>query len=737
MNTTKFFFIFFATILFSNSLIAQKSTSITLPAVFASGEFYPSYMQGFTSMKDGIHFSELEDGSITIKRYDAPTVAGSTLLKLENPTATDYHFNATETKLLVEYTPKSIYRYSKTATYVIADVVSGKNTPLHTSPVMYPTFSPDSKQVAFVENNNLYSKDIVTNKLTAITTNGKKNSIINGASDWVHEEEFELTQAYQWNVDGSKIAYYQMDETEVPEYNMPLYKNQLYPTLSTFKYPKSGQKNSKISIWVYDFKTKKNTKLLDNTSNNIEYFPRIQWTQNKEELAIVAMNRLQNELSIYKINTVTNQKTTYLQEIAKNYIEITSLFWQFLQDGSCILTSEKDGYNQLYHYDNKGILLKKLTPKTLDITKVYGIDEKNNTVYIQTTNEVMDVKVLLSSGVEANSSQNTNKDIYKIDYKTGNTALVSTKEQGTHNAYFSSTYAYFLQEYSTTTIPPVYSSMDNNGKVIQVLEDNKKFETIAKEYDFTPKELFNLSDGKNNWNAWQILPSDFDKTKKYPLFVTIYGGPGHCEVNNEWDWEIGWRQYLAQQGYIILCIDPRGTGNRGRDFRTVTYGQLGNIESQDLKNAVEEYKKNDFVAKDKITIQGWSYGGYLSSLCLLKYPETFQNAVAVAPVTNWMYYDNIYIERYMGLPKDNAAGYKDNSPINFAKNLKGNYLIIHGTADDNVHIQNTYEMVSALNANNKQFEMFIYPDKNHNLSGGSTRLNVYTRMFNFLQKNNK
>ncbi|OFY69734.1 MAG: hypothetical protein A2265_02340 [Bacteroidetes bacterium RIFOXYA12_FULL_33_9] len=495
----------------------------------------------------------------------------------------------------------------------------------------------------------------------------------------------------------------------------------LYPEWYKFKYPKAGEANSVVSIHIYDI-NKKQTIKVDVGNEKDQYIPRIKWTANQSTLCVLRLNRLQNKLEMLYADANTGSSTVAYTEEDKYYVEVTHDNLTFINDGKTFITSsERDGYNHLYLYDVNGNLIRQITKGEWDVTKFYGYDEKNKLLYFESA-EVSPIQ----------------RHVYSIDIN-GNNKIQLTQKSGKNEPYFSKSFKYFINVHSDANTPYMTTLNDSKGKQIREFEVNK-YNTVLlekmKEYGFAKKEFLTIKTENNiTLNAWMIKPLNFDPAKKYPVFMYVYGGPGHQTVMDEFDYNSVWYQLLAQKGYIVVSVDTRGSGARGADFRKVTYGQLGKYETIDQIDAAKYLGTLPYVDKTRIGIQGWSYGGYMSTLCLSKGSDVFKMAIAVAPVTNWRFYDSVYTERYMGLPQNNADGYDDNSPINHVEKIKGKFLLVHGTADDNVHFQNSMELVDALVKANIQFDMQFYPNKNHSIYGGNTRLHLFTKMTSFVLEN--
>jgi dipeptidyl-peptidase-4 len=627
-----------------------------------------------------------------------------------------YVFSKDEKKLLIANNTNTIFRHSFTADYFLYNLETKKLTKV-LEQVQEPTFSPEGFKIGFAKNNNLFIYDIASANVTQVTSDGKKNRIINGITDWVYEEEFAFVRAYDWSADGKKLAYIRFDESEVPEFSMNVFKKDLYPTVETFKYPKAGEKNALVSLHVYDV-TSAVSKTINLGNYNDLYIARMKWTNDANVLSAQVLNRHQDNLDLLFIDGTTGNAKVVLNEKDKAYIDVTDNL-TFLKDNSFIWTSEKDGYNHIYLYDKTGKLKNQVTKGNWEVTAYYGFDEKNKTVFYQS--------------VEKGS---IGRDVYRIALD-GKGKVKLSQQVGTNAATFSPNFEYFINTYSSATQPTAYTlNSSKDGKQIQSIVDNKALAEKLKKYDLPKKEFFELTTEKGHkLNAWMIKPKDFDATKKYPVFMFQYSGPGSQQVANQWlNSNDYWFMMLSQQGYIVACVDGRGTGFKGADFKKCTQKELGKFEVEDQIDAAKVIGNYAYVDKTRIGIFGWSYGGFMSSNCLFKGADVFKMAIAVAPVTNWRFYDSIYTERYMQTPQENASGYDDNSPINHVSKLKGNFLLIHGTADDNVHVQNTMQMIEALVQANKQFDWAIYPDKNHGIYGGKTRIQLYNKMTNFIKE---
>tara|TARA_R110002051_G_scaffold82285_1_gene146877 strand:+ start:10652 stop:12883 length:2232 start_codon:yes stop_codon:yes gene_type:complete len=711
--------------LFVTTILTAQTKEITLEDIW-NGTFRTERMDALHSMANGQQYSVLNfdrnTRETTIDIYDYKTLEKvNTLVNSGDIEVldyfSDYTFSNDETKVLLATNEESIFRRSTLGNYYVYNVKDESLTSVSEDKIQEPTFSPDGLKVAYGRNNNLYSKDLISNETTQITFDGEKNKIINGITDWVYEEEFKFVRAFDWNAASTKIAFIRFDETEVPEFSMDVYGTGLYQTQHVFKYPKAGEANSVVSLHIYDLDSNTTHQVKVNKAYNDFYIPRIKWTKDADVLSAHYMNRHQNELDLWFINAKTNTSSLILTETDKAYVEVTDNL-TFLKDNSFIWTSEKDGYNHIYHYSKEGGLINQITKGNWEVTDYYGYDEKTNTIFYQS--------------VENGS---INRAVYSIKLNGRNKTRLS-KKTGTNAAAFSADFTYFINTFSSATTPPEYSLNNaSSGNLIKSIKDNDELSKLLLDYKISEKEFSTININGNDLNMWMIKPADFETNKKHPLFMVQYSGPGSQEVANHWNSANDyWFQYLAQQGYIIACVDGRGTGFKGAAFKKVTQKELGKYEVEDQIEAAKKLGDLPYIDNTRIGIWGWSYGGFMSSNCLFKGNDVFKMAIAVAPVTSWRFYDTIYTERFLGTPQENPRGYDDNSPINHVDRLKGDFLLIHGSADDNVHVQNTMRLVEALIQADKQFDWAIYPDKKHSIYGGNTRLHLYKKMTNFIHE---
>jgi dipeptidyl-peptidase-4 len=716
--------------LLSSHLAHSQSTTFSNESIWASRTFATEYVWGIRSMADGAHYTtqefDPEVGSCIVKwsyRSGSPVDTLITAVMAFGDARENfdgYEFSSDERFVVLTTASEGLYRHSFYANFWVFDF----QNPDEARPVTDFTLgkqrlaqlSPTGDRVAFVRDNNIFIAHLDSGEETQVTTDGVTNAIINGATDWVYEEEFGDDTGLFWNGDGSRLAYLKFDERKVREFHMPVY-GQLYPDPYTFKYPKAGEENSDVSVHIYDLADAKSRAVA--VPKSAHYIPRIKWTLDPEVLCIFTMNRHQNDLRLLLTEgTFPNDRLgtkEVFKETCNTYIDINDNL-TFLADGkSFILTSERDGYNHLYKFDFEGGSTQ-LTRGEWDVVDVLGLDTKRGQIHF-------------TSSVQGATQQHVSSVDLKGRMKTLDTA------PGNHSDDFSNSFDYSIHSHSTANTPPVYTLRDNKGRVIRTLKDNASLRETMQEHGAVEKEFFSFTnDAGVSLNCWKMLPQDFDPAKKYPVYVAIYGGPGANTVTDSWGGSTYlWHQYLAQEGYIVASCDPRGTQFRGRKFEHSTYKELGKLETEDFIDFAEHLGSLDYVDANRIGIQGWSYGGFMTLLCMTKGADVYSAGISVAPVTNWRYYDTIYTERFMQTPQENASGYDDNSPVNHADKLQGPLLLVHGSGDDNVHYQNSMEMINALVAANKDFDFFVYPDRNHGIYGGNTRLHLFNMMMDFVK----
>lgn len=717
-------YLLFLALILSISFNAQNK--ITQQDIWLKATFRQAYPDGYNAMNDGLHYTDVEQAGdlqdlvtyeIKSGKKTGVLVKGSDVKFNGKALSLDgYRFSPDESKILLTKESEQIYRRSSKALHYIFDIKAKTLTELSSNgKQMFPTFSNDSKKIAFVRDNNIFYKNLETGEEIQVTTDGANNKIKNGWADWVYEEEFSLANYFDWSADGKYLAFVRWDESNVKEYSMDMYNGGLYPEKVTFKYPKAGEDNSIVSVHIYDAATKK-TVMADIGAEKDIYIPRITWTEDAN-LCIQRMNRLQNKIELLFANAATGTSKVILTEEAKTYIDITDNLTFLPGNKGFIWSSEMDEFNHLYYYDMNGKLVNQITKGNWDVVEFKGYDEKTNNLFYTSTERGA-----------------INRDLYSINLKGSAKKLLSTAE-GTTDADFTNGLKYYVSSYSNANTPTVFELHTADGKLVKVLEDNKTLADKIKTYNFSKKIFFTFKTSEGvELNGYMIKPANFDESKKYPVYQTAYNGPGSNLVNNSWSGS-AWEQFLAQEGYMVVCVDGRGTLGRGRQFKHCTYLQLGKLETIDQIEVAKYLGTLPNVDKSRICFQGWSYGGYMASLLISKGADYFKAAIAVAPVTNWKYYDNIYTERFLRKPADNKSGYEDNSPVNFVKQIKGKFLLVHGAADDNVHYQNSMEMAKTMVMYNIPFEFMTYPNKNHGIYGGNTRLHLYNKIFDFVKQN--
>lgn len=700
-----------------------QTQKMTLEKIFKERVYRTKGIHGMQPMNDGERYLVLEDSCLNAYSYKTGAktntlVAGTDLRQADGTTLllTSYQLSNDEKKILFPVGTEAIYRHSSKSDFYIWNTESRS---LHALSVngkqRIPQFSPDGKKVAFVRDNNLYVADIEAGSEQQITRDGEMNAIIYGTTDWVYEEEFGFTTAFFWSPDGRYIAYYRFDERHVKEFQMTMY-GALYPEEYVYKYPKAGETNSLVDIYIYDTQAAVAHKL-DLGAERDQYIPKICWTPVGNQLAVYRLNRLQNHLEILAFDAATLSQKLLYQETNKYYIEANNNFTFTPDARTFFLTSEKDGYKHIYHYDTDGNQLAQLTKGAYDVATIIGFDHKKEILYYQTAER-----------------SPYNREVYAIGLRGRKTNIAVA--EGVNNVAFSKGFKYYTHSWSDANTPPVYSIFDIKGKQLRVLEDNHEMKILAAEDHFGKKEFFTFdTENGHSLNGWMIKPLNYDPARRYPTLLYVYGGPGSQTVLNSWQNGGLWYRMLAQEGILVVSVDNRGTGFRGEEFKKMTYLQLGKYETEDQIEAAKYLVRAGLSDATHIGIYGWSYGGYMATLGMTKGADYFSTGIAVAPVTTWRYYDNIYTERYMRTPQENPDGYDQNSPINHADKMHGNYLIVHGTADDNVHAQNALDMITALVDADVDFEMFLYPNSNHGIyTGKNTSYHLHKKMTMFLKQ---
>ncbi len=718
------------------SLAGEK---LTLEEI-TSGVFRQDYMQAVRPMADGETYSQISDDGKQVVTYsfrtgkqvsvlfDAATARGAQIGSVDN-----YIMSPDGKRMLIQTQTESIYRHSFTAVFYIYDIRNNKLVPLSDGgPQQTPVFSPDGNQIAFVRQNNIYLvKLLYDNAESQVTKDGKWNEVINGIPDWVYEEEFSTNSSMVFSADSKQIVWIRYDESAVKQYSMQLFKGLAperkefaeYPGDYTYKYPVPGQVNSKVSVLSYDIQSHQ-TRKIDLPLDADGYIPRIKATSDPTKIAIFTMNRHQDVLRIYMANPLSTVCQLAIEDKVDKYIKEDVLADVKITDKHILLPSERDGYNHLYLYNLNGQLQRQIVKENYVVTSVYGYDEQTGDTYFA-----------------ANPNGPTDQQVM-VAHANGKTELLSAKA-GVNRAVFSQNFKYFINIWSDVDHPTQYTLCQNNGKTLLTMIDNQQLVQKLAGYDLGKKEFFTFKTSEGvELNGWMVKPKDFNPSKKYPVIMYQYGGPGNQQVLNQWG--IGMsgngailEQYLAQQGYVCVCVDNRGTGGRGAAFEKCTYLRLGELEARDQVETAIWLGQQSYVDKERIGIWGWSYGGWNTLMSMSEGRPVFKAGVAIAPPTCWRYYDSIYTERYMRTPKENQKGYDEVNPIHRAAQLHGELLICHGLADDNVHYQNTAEYVEALVQADKDFRQLVYTNRNHGISGGNSRNHLFRQAINHFNNNLK
>jgi dipeptidyl-peptidase-4 len=715
---------FFALLFALSSLVLpqqKKPQEITLEDMFNKQTFDPHPISA-RSMEDGEHYTVLEEGHTFVKYSYRTGDKVETLLDIsqtELERISDYAFSQNEAEILLTTAATRYFPRGQIAQCYVWDNQTNVIKPVsRNGKQRLATLSPDGTKVAFVRDNNLLIKDLVTNTEDQITTDGETNAIINGAADYVYYE-FDLASGFTWSPDSAKIAYYRFDEREVPLVNMAMFFG-LYPDNYTYKFPKPGEKNAVVQIFVYNLKTQ-SARRMDIGEDKDQYIPRVKWTRDSKNLCITRLNRHQNRLELLFADPQTGQSRVFFEETNTSWIDIHDDLTFLPGDGQFLWTSERDGFNHIYLFNTKGKLIRQITQGQWDVRAFHGYDPKTQTIYYT-----------------ASESSPLQTDVFAINID-GRAKRKLTSLPGHHRASFSKTHKYFIDTHSDANTPPTISIHGSDGKRLHTLEDNFKVRIAMGTYGFTKKEFFTLTTSEGiTLHAWMIKPPDFDPGKKYPVLMYVYGGPGSQTVTDSWDSNFAWYQMFAQKGIIVVSVDGRGSGARGQEFKKATYLNIGRYETQDQIEGAKYLSTLPYVNGSRIGIYGGSYGGYMAALCILKGADIFKLAVSSKPVTHWKYYDTIYTERYMRTPEENPGGYGESAPITHVEKLKGKLLLLHGTADDNVHFQHSMMFAEALVEANKQFDMHFYTNKNHGYNHsreGNTRLHLHTKITNFILEN--
>ncbi|MCH5328063.1 MAG: S9 family peptidase [Coprobacter sp.] len=692
-----------------------------------SGKYSQKHPGRVSPLNDGVHYLQKSDDGKKIVKYAYSTgkavetvFDSGTARECPFETFSGFIVSPDETKLLLYTDVEPIYRRSFKANYYTFEIKRNLVKPLSDKgKQQIATFSPNGRMVAFVRDNNIFLKKLDYDTESAVTTDGLQNRIINGATDWVYEEEFSETSTLSWSPDDKILAYMRFDETDVPEYSIQMFEG-LYPRMSqyvlypgefTYKYPVAGQKNSTVGVYTYTVETRA-VKKMDVPVDEDGYIPRICFTRNPEQLAVMTFNRQQNCFRIYAANPRSGISKLLLQEQNDAWIEADIKDYVTFYPDFFIVASEKDGYRHLYQHSLTGALIRRLTKGEWEVTGYLGYDSKGEFYF------------------ESDAEGPLYRAIYKVDTKGKITKLSSHK--GTNNAQFNPSCTYFINSYSNAGTPVKYTVNDRQGKELRTLEDNSALASLLSTVSYARKEFFTFkNDVGIELNGYMMKPLGFDPAKKYPLVMVQYSGPGSQLVVDAW--AFNWEQALAAEGFVVACVDGRGTGGRGESFMKSVYMKLGVSEAEDQIAAARYLSAQSYIDGKNIAIWGWSFGGYMTLMSMSMSSGVFKAGVAVAPVTDWRYYDTVYTERYMRTPAENMDGYLASSPLEKAGNLSGNLLIISGTADDNVHYLNTLQYSEALVQAGKQFDMQIYANRDHSIFGGNTRLHLYTKIVGFLK----
>ncbi len=711
------------------SITFGQTKKITIDDIWNDFKFYPRGVPGYTAMPKSDFYTVVKRGGI--ERYsfstgnsDGMIITNDELVRLSNGAInmsmiSGYSFSADEKRMMIAVDAESIWRRSSLAFYYVYDIehntltlISDTTTKLH-----FAFLTEDGSKVLFARDCDLYYQEMATGKITQITFDGQENAILNGYADWVYEEELDMSSAASWSPDGTKIAFLRFDERRVKEYTFTQYDG-LYPTDFKYKYPKAGEDNSLVDVFVYDVAAGSLTRV-DLGDNTNCYFPRVYWLPNSQEVVILKLNRHQNQLDFIRYNTVSQAQDIVYTDKNDKWLDITDNYY-FLKDGkTMIVTSERDGFNHIYKVTLGGAIVQ-LTSGNWEVNEIQYVNEEKKQIYYL-----------------SNESGELNRDLYVINFDGKKKTLLSSGD-GWNQPSFSPNGNFYRNQYSNLNTLPKYTIRDAKGKELRVLNDNQNVQKTMDEYGFVKREFFSfVTDDGTRLNGWMMKPANFDTNKRYPVMMNCYGGPGSQQVENAYGsaQDLAFYQMLAQHGYISVCVDGRGTATRGDAFKKVIYLEMGKYEAIDQIAAANWLKKQNYVDPDRIGIWGWSFGGYLSALSLFRGGDAFKMAISVAPVTNWRYYDNIYTERFMRTPQENPDGYDLNSPTTYASQLKGKYLLIHGTADDNVHFQNAIELVRALNEAGVEYDQFFFPDKNHFIMGGNTRYYLYNKLAKYILEN--
>lgn len=712
------------------SVVPQRNPVCDDIAKYVYPRNIPASPASFSYMPDGKSYLMLSDDKKTIDRYDTGTgdkietvVDVATTRENRIPDISGFTISPDGSKILVFRDKEMIYRRSFTAEYYVYEVRSRLLKPLSSefSRQQAPVISPDGRMVAFVVDNNIYIKKLDYDTQVAVTADGKRNEIINGVPDWTYEEEFSTTSSMVWAPDNLTLCYLKYDESQVPMFSFPVYQGTcepkdeyaLYPGIYSYKYPVAGQPNSKVSVHSYDVDTRK-TKDISLPDDKIEYIPRIAYAGSPDRLAVSTLNRDQNHFEIYAVNPKSTVVKSMYTDDSKTWISPSAYENLRYYDDNFVVFSSRSGYNHVYQYSYTGTMMRAISSGDYDVTAYYGCDSQGNHYYQSTAVSPL------------------TRVVSKVDRKGAVTHI--SRDNGTTSASFSPDMSYAMLCYSDVNTPPVYTLHTSSGKLLRTIEDNSDYRSRYAG-DIPAKEFFSMQSGPVTLNGYMIKPMDFDPSRKYPVIMSQYSGPESQSVLDRWSMD--WDYFYAKKGYIVMCVDGRGTGGRGREFMDVVYKRLGYYETIDQINAARYAGSLPYVDSSRIGIFGWSYGGYEALMAASATGSPYAAAVAVAPVTDWRYYDTVYAERYMLTPQQNEDGYDASSPMGKATSLGCRLLLMSGTADDNVHDVNMLQYVSVLQSHGILCDMFMFPNMNHSILGCDARALVYAKMLDFFDRNLK